>query len=75
MEYYFIKFTDIIYIYIYNKNLGNYDFFNPSHKPTAHTFFYPVKSLSTNKAELPANGQSRRLCRKYNLTWNHPLEP
>ena len=50
-----------IYIYIYicvcvcvcvcvcNKNLANYDSFNPNHKPTARTFFYPVKSLSTIK--------------------------
>jgi len=28
---------------------------SPSHKPTARTFFCPVQSLCTDKAELPAS--------------------
>ena len=55
-----------LYIYIY-KNLANYDTINSSHKPNARTFFYPVKSLCTNKVELPPKVQSRRLCSQYNL--------
>ena len=78
LEYKFIH-RHYIYIYIYiynnnNKNLANYDFFKPSHKPTAHTFFYPVQSLNTNKVELPAKGQSRKLCIQYNPTWKRPSE-
>ena len=33
--------------------MPKYDTINLSHKPTARTFFYPVKSLRANKAELP----------------------
>jgi len=50
------------FIYIYNKNLPKYDTINTRHKPTARTSFYPVQSLSTNKAEVPAKVQIRRLC-------------